>query len=414
MTRQKTQDRRLRPEAVEHEAVEHEAVGHKAVGHNRSLPLVLILVLSLTLVWVSAWAAISSGDRSLGTANFVWAEFALGSLRETSYFAGEMVRAESEEDEVVVQLPSTYKKMNIPKANPITKAKVELGKQLYFDKRLSADDSISCASCHDPQHGWSEPAKHSTGFNGLKGNRNAPTILNSSFSVSQFWDGRAASLEDQALGPIQNPIEMNMPLEQLEKKLSAIVGYQEQFQAVFGTQVNREGIALALAAFERTIVSGEAAYDRFKAGDQQALSPSAAAGMKLFFGKANCSACHAGGTFSNSAFHNIGIGIDSLKPDLGRFVHSNLEGDLGSFKVPSLRDIALTAPYMHDGSLATLEEVVDYYNKGGTDNPQLDEEIYSLGLSDQQKADLITFLKEALTSEQPLVIDPPNLPQSVE
>jgi cytochrome c peroxidase len=197
----------------------------------------------------------------------------------------------------------------------------------------------------------------------------------------------------------------------LEKKINAIAGYREEFQNVFGTDATADNIAKAIGAFERTVLSGNAPYDRFKAGDKSALSEAAQRGMKVFFNAALCSSCHSGANFSDGAFHNIGIGMDHDDADHGRFVHSKLEGDKGSFKTPTLREIARTAPYMHDGRFATLEEVIDYYDKGGTPNPQLDEEIFPLKLTAQQKADLVTFLKEGLASETYPAMEPPQLPK---
>lgn len=297
-----------------------------------------------------------------------------------------------------------------PKDNPQDEAKVELGRMLYFDKRLSADNTVSCASCHDPKFGWSNNDATAVGVGGQRGGRSAPTIINSAYQKFQFWDGRAGSLEEQALGPIANPIEMNLPIEECVKKLAAIEGYQKRFTAVFGSGVNKDNLAKAIAAFERTIVSGNAPYDRFKAGEKTALSDEAHAGMKLFFGKANCSACHNGPHFSDSAFHNVGVGQSAKEVDQGRRKISNIEGDQGSFRTPTLREIARTAPYMHDGSLKTLEDVVEYYNQGGTKNDYLDEEIYPLKLSDAEKKALVTFLKEGLASSAYPDIAAPELP----
>jgi cytochrome c peroxidase len=308
-------------------------------------------------------------------------------------------------------VPAGLKALPIPADNPMTAAKVELGKQLYFDKRLSRDNTISCASCHDPAKGWSNGEAFATGVRGQKGGRSAPTIVNSAYQRFQFWDGRANELEGQALGPIQNPIEMDLTLDEVVGKLNQIEGYREQFQQVFGTDVTSEGIAQAIASFERTVLSGDAPYDRFKAGDEQALSESAQRGMAIFFGKGHCSACHQGANFTDGAFHNVGVGMDASEPDVGRQAISNLLGDRGSFKTPTLREIARTAPYMHDGSLPTLEAVVDHYAKGGVANDQLDEEIYELKLTPQDKADLVTFLKEGLSSEQYPDITPPALPE---
>lgn len=299
-----------------------------------------------------------------------------------------------------------------PEDNPLTEAKVALGKQLYFDKRLSQDESVSCASCHDPAKGWSNADAFATGVKGARGGRSAPTIINSVYNVFHFWDGRAGSLEEQALGPVQNPIEMAMKLEDVEKRLNEIEGYRRQFREVFGTdRVTRDGIAKAIAAYERTILSGDAPFDRFKAGESDALSEPARRGMDLFFGKAQCSACHVGPNFTDNGFHNVGIGMDKEEPDLGRFEQTKLLGDRGSFKTPTLREINRTAPYMHDGSLKTLEDVVDHYSKGGIPNPQLDEGIFKLNLSEQEKADLVTFLKEGLSSDSYPLHEAPELPE---
>ncbi len=297
-----------------------------------------------------------------------------------------------------------------PADNPFTKEKAELGKLLYFDPRLSRDNTVSCATCHDPKKGWSNGEAVATGIGGQKGGRSAPSIINAAFAPLQFWDGRAVGLEGQALGPVQNPIEMNLTLLEMEKKLNAIKGYRDQFKKVFGTsEVTAENVGKALAAFERTLIFGNAPYDKFKSGDKTALSESAQRGHKLFFGKANCSACHSGPTFTDGAFHNIGMGVKGEKPDLGRFEHSKLEGDKSSFKTPGLREILRTAPYMHDGSHKTLKEVVEYYNKGGEPNPQLDEEIFPLKLTPQEVDDLVRFLEEGLSGEYPDVV-PPKLP----
>lgn len=201
-----------------------------------------------------------------------------------------------------------------------------------------------------------------------------------------------------------------MTLEEVVERLNGIEGYRAQFQKVFGTDVTAENIGRAIAAYERTVLSGDAPYDRFKDGDESALSEAAQRGMKLFFGKANCSACHAGSNFTDNAFHNIGVGMEVDEPDQGRFVISSLGGDTGSFKTPTLREIARTAPYMHDGSMKTLEEVIAHYNKGGGSNPYLDEEMFPLNLTQQQQADLVTFLKEGLSSENYPNHQPPELP----
>jgi cytochrome c peroxidase len=310
-----------------------------------------------------------------------------------------------------LSVPKGLGELRVHKDNPLSAKKVELGRQLFFDPRLSKDNTVSCATCHDPNKGWSNGHAVATGIRGQKGGRSAPTIINAGYQAFQFWDGRADELEGQALGPIQNPIEMDMNLEELEGKLNKIDGYRRQFKEVFGSDVTRDGIAKSIAAFERTILSGDAPFDRFKAGDTKALSEAAQRGMKVFFNKAQCSACHTGPNFTDGGFHNIGMGMDKKEPDIGRETLTKLLGDRGSFKTPTLREIARTAPYMHDGSLKTLEEVVDYYNKGGHPNPQLDESIFRLHLTDQEKADLVTFLKEGLASPSYPLVQPPELPK---
>ena len=294
-----------------------------------------------------------------------------------------------------------------PKDNPSTPEKISLGKQLFFDGRLSADNKVSCASCHDPAKGYSNGDPFATGVEGQKGGRNSPTIINAAYGKLQFWDGRAKSLEDQAMGPVQNPIEMKMSLDDVVKKLNAIEGYKKQFQQVFGTDVTSDGMAKAIAAYERTVLSGDAPFDKFKAGDKAALSESAARGLKLFTGKANCTACHAGASFTDNSFHNVGVPGN----DEGRAAINKSSGDKGAFKTPTLREIARSAPYMHDGSMKTLEEVVAHYNKGGTPHPQLDEELFPLKLTDAEAADLVTFLKEGLASASYPAHTAPELPK---
>jgi cytochrome c peroxidase len=309
------------------------------------------------------------------------------------------------------ELPLGLRKVKHPKNNLSTPAKIALGKQLFFEPRLSRDNDISCASCHDPKKGFSNGERFATGFKGKKGGRSAPTVINTAYNRFQFWDGRSGSLEDQALGPIQNPIEMNLTLEEAVERLNKIAGYRKQFQAVFGTAATSDGIGKAIAAYERTVLSGDAPIDHFKAGDKKALSAGAERGRKLFFGKANCSACHSGSKFTDNGFHNIGIGMDVKQPDVGREAISNLKGDRGAFKTPTLREAARTAPYMHDGSLKTLEDVVEHYNGGGLANPFLDEELFKLGLSKEEKADLVTFLKAGLASKNYPMHEAPTLPK---
>jgi cytochrome c peroxidase len=309
------------------------------------------------------------------------------------------------------KVPLGLPALSVPKDNPQTPEKIALGKQLYFDKRLSRDNTVSCASCHDPAKGWSNGERFATGVRGQKGGRSAPTIINAAYWPMQFWDGRAKHLEGQALGPIANPIEMDLTIKEAVERLNKIEGYKKQFKAVFGTDATSDALAKAIASFERTVLSGDAPYDRFKAGDKSALSEAAQRGMTVYFKKANCTSCHGGGNFSDGAFHNVGIGMNAKEPDVGRYAVTKLLGDRGSFRTPTLREIGRTAPYMHDGSIKTLEEVVEHYVRGGVKNPQLDEEIFPLRLDAKQKADLVTFLKEGLSSKSYPMVKAPELPK---
>jgi cytochrome c peroxidase len=294
-----------------------------------------------------------------------------------------------------------------PKNNPYSAAKAELGRLLYFDKRLSADGTVSCATCHEPEHAYTDGFAVSTGIGGQKGNRSAPTVINRAFSLAQFWDGRAATLEEQAKGPIANPIEMGNTHEACAATISKIAGYRPLFAKAFGNdQIDIDRIAMAIATFERTILSGNAPYDRYKKGDKKAMSAEQVRGMSVFFDKAKCDRCHENSNFTLNAYSNIGIGMDKPDPDVGRYSQTKDSRDWGVFKVPTLRDIEHTAPYMHDGSLKTLEEVVDYYDKGGTPNKNLDGNIRKLNLTDQEKKDLVSFLK-ALSGEGWQAAQPP-------
>ena len=300
----------------------------------------------------------------------------------------------------------------IPEDNPLTPDKVALGQQLYFDPRLSADGTVACATCHNPRFGFTDGQAVSTGIKGQKGGRSAPTTINRAFSTLQFWDGRAASLEEQAKGPLVNPIEMGNPSHAaVVERLKPIAGYREAFQRVFGTaDFTIEHVAKAIAAYERTNLSGNAPVDRFRAGDTTALSAAAQRGLALSEGKARCGRCHTPGNFTDEQFHNTGVGMDKPQPDLGRYAITKQEKDKGAFKTPTLRDIALTAPYFHDGSMQTLEEVVEFYNKGGIKNPSLSKEMVPLSLTVQEQADLVAFLR-SLTGEVAFAVFAPELPR---
>lgn len=287
-----------------------------------------------------------------------------------------------------------------PPDNPYTKEKAELGRLLFFDKRISSDQSVSCASCHAPEHAFGDSQPVATGIGGQKGGRSAPTVINRAYSTLQFWDGRASSLEEQAKGPIANPLEMTSykDADQAHKAcvacLKGIPGYVARFKKVFGTEdFTIDHVTKAIATFERTVLSADASFDRYQAGDKKAMTSEQVRGMDIFYNKTACDSCHIGFNFTDGSYENIGIGMDKVSPDLGRYVVTRRDEEKGAFKTPTLREIEHTAPYMHDGSLKTLEDVVEHYNKGGIKNPWLDERLKPLNLSAQEKKDLVSFLK---------------------
>jgi len=317
--------------------------------------------------------------------------------------------------------------------NPLTRAKIELGRQLYFDKRLSADATVSCASCHDPSMGYSAHTKTGVGIRGQLGGRNSPVSFNRILTGAQFWDGRADSLEAQAVGPIQNPIEMGFTHEGVVKRLRELPVYKKQFDKIFG-ELTIDHVGQAIAAFERAIVTSPSPYDYYEqmkafagldaediaddpelakryaaakaAVEAHPMSEEAKRGREIFFTeKGNCTACHVGANLADEKFHNIGIGMQADKPDLGRVAISKDPKDTGAFKTPTVRNVALTAPYMHDGSIATLEEVVEWYDRGGHPNPSLSEKIRPLRLSAQDKADLVAFMQACTSPTPPVQID---------
>ncbi len=311
---------------------------------------------------------------------------------------------------VAIEAPLGLPPVSIPPDNPPTAESIALGRKLFYDTRLSADDTISCATCHNSQLSFTDGMPGSMGIGKQIGRRNAPTILNAAYYSSFFWDGRAASLEQQAGGPIANPVEMGQSHELSIKKFEKIPEYKQDFEKVFGPgRLTIEKIEMALASFERTVLSGDSPFDRYLYRDEKtALSESAIRGLAVFTDKkrGNCSTCHTIGEtyslFTDNKFHNLGAGI-SVKGelvDLGRYEQTKVEADKGAFRTPSLRNVAGTAPYMHDGSLKTLKDVVEFYVGGGTSNPQLDPDIKELKLTGQEKADLVAFL-ESLTGTQP-------------
>ncbi|MBI3621686.1 MAG: cytochrome-c peroxidase [Nitrospirae bacterium] len=281
-----------------------------------------------------------------------------------------------------------------PKNNPTTPAKVALGRQLFFDTRLSGDNRFSCAWCHNPSLAFGDGLPRASGFGNKELNRHSPTVLNAAYSAKQFWDGRADTLEDQAKGPITNQDEMNINPENLVKKLSAIPTYQKQFNTVFGAAPSLDTVAMAIAAYERTLVTPDTPYDRYMKGDKKALTEQQKRGLVLFISRAACSRCHNGPNLSDDKFHNLAVPpAGPLKDDLGRYGVTHDEKDRRAFRTVTLRNVALTAPYMHNGAFKTLEEVVDFYNKGGGNDPNKDPEIFELHLTAEEQQDLIAFLK---------------------
>jgi cytochrome c peroxidase len=295
--------------------------------------------------------------------------------------------------------PAGLPPVSFPNDNPYSPAKAELGRLLYFDKRLSADGTVSCASCHDPKFAFTDGAATSTGIKGQKGGRSAPTIINRAYTLAQFWDGRSPTLEDQAKGPMANPIEMGNTHDAIVTKIKGVAGYKPLFAKAFGSEeINIDRIAMAIANFERTVFSGNAPYDKYKRGIKTAMTPDQVRGMTVFFEKAKCDRCHEGANFTLNMFANLGVGADKPEPDVGRFAVTKNPAHWGQFKTPTLREIEKTGPYMHDGSLKTLEEVVEFYNKGGIPNKNLDANMKPLNLTDQEKKDLVAFMK-ALSGE---------------
>ncbi|MBS1789038.1 MAG: c-type cytochrome [Acidobacteria bacterium] len=332
-------------------------------------------------------------------------------------------------------LPADTWSFYVPRNNPMSAAKVELGRKLFFDARLSADGKISCASCHDPKLAFGDGKPVAEGIGGQLGSRNSPSLFNAMFYPNQFWDGRAEGLEDQAIQPLTNPIEMgNRSYDDVVTRLKGLAEYYSAFQSVFGGEPSIARVGQALAAYERTLVSGDSAFDRFNAGDSSAMSDAAKRGLAIFRGRARCSRCHtfseAMPFFTDFQYHNTGVAmsnphfdklsrvafdvvdtpqskevIDRLAKqpggeELGRVRFSYVVFDIGAFRTPTLRNIALTAPYFHDGSARTLAEVVRFYNEGGKANVAREWDLAPLGLSEDEQRDLVAFL-ESLTGKLP-------------
>jgi len=313
---------------------------------------------------------------------------------------------------VEIKTPLGLPPVPVPLNNPETAESIALGRRLFFEPKLSLHDSVSCASCHNPALGFTDGQRYSKGATGKMGTRNALTIINAAYAPIQFWDGRATTLEDQAGSPMANPTEMDLAHDVAVSKLQADPVYRKQFEAAFGPgPVTIGKVTRALASFERTLLSGDSPFDKYEfGGDKSALSASAIRGLAIFRDrtKGNCVTCHTindkFALFTDGKFHNIGVSVDDEGnlTDLGRYNETKKEADKGAFKTPTLRNIAKTAPYMHDGSLKTLKDVVDFYAGNGNSNPYLDKEMKAINLSGPERADLVEFLK-SLTGEMPSV-----------
>ena len=297
------------------------------------------------------------------------------------------------------RLSSAMTPVGVPLDNPHTDAKAALGKRLFFDKILSNDRTVSCGTCHEPERAFADTKALAVGVFGRVGKRHSPALINRAFGRMHFWDGRATTLEQQVVQPISDPNEMDLTVEEAVKRLTAEKSYRDEFQAVFERPVSAADLGRALATYLRTIRSGDSPYDKFAAGDTSALTADQQQGMQIFRGKARCTFCHAEPLFTDEAFQNTGVAwredATSYQDD-GRFVVSGAERDRGKFKTPTLREIARTAPYMHDGSLATLEDVVNFYDAGGRMNRNLFPLLKPIGLTPTEKQQLIKFL-EALS-----------------
>ena len=323
---------------------------------------------------------------------------------------------------VQIAVPLGLPPVPVPADNPPTAETIALGRRIYYDPILSVDNTISCATCHHPDFGFTDGKQFSEGVNGQLGGRNAPTVFNTAYFTTQFWDGREPSLEKQAEGPVQNSVEMAHTLETVEKAMMADPSYVAAFEEAFGTgEITYEMVEKAIASFERTIVSGNSPFDRWHfGGDEKAVSTAVKRGFEVFRDpkQGNCAACHTVdedyALFTDNKFHNLGVGanIEGLLEDLGRYEVTQNDADRGAFKTPSLRNIAQTGPYMHDGNLKTLKDVIDFYVGGGNSNPHLDPEMKPLDfLTGQERADLLAFL-ESLTGEMLLNVGPPEAEQA--
>lgn len=322
-----------------------------------------------------------------------------------------------------------------PPGNPTTPEKVALGKKLFFDRRLSGDGTMNCATCHDPETGFADALPISLSYPTTRNWRNAPGLLNAAYRKTLFRDGRSVSLEEQALFPMMSPFEMNRNLDYLEEVLKTVPEYVEAFRSIFGGEITRQRAAMAIAAFERTLLSRDTPLDRHLRGESGALTAKQRAGLDLFTAKAGCSACHNGPNLTDERFHNLGVPDDpktkedprvlatarfvgkvsgfpayrTMSEDPGRFLVTKDPADWKAFATPPLREVAATAPYMHNGALGTLGEVIDFYDRGGGDDPKKSPLLRPLGLSKEEKESLREFLATGLSGGMPNV-RPPAVP----
>ncbi|HEV3142541.1 MAG TPA: cytochrome c peroxidase [Gemmataceae bacterium] len=293
-------------------------------------------------------------------------------------------------DKVLLGLPER----EVPKDNPLSAERIRLGRQLFFDPILSVDKTVACASCHSPEHGFAGPGERPRGIRGQQTPRKAPSLLNRAYGTSFFWDGRAKSLEEQALRPIEDPSEMGSKMPDVLKRLSEHGEYKTKFEQAFSDGVTSANLGKAIASFERVLLRGDGPVDRFRErGQRSAMTSEQLHGQWLYESKGGCWKCHGGHNFTDELFHNTGVRWGKEPLDLGRFSVTKQETDRGKFKTPSLRGVVLTAPYMHDGSLKTLDDVVDFYNQGGGKNPHLDPLLTPLNLNKEEKQALVAFLK---------------------
>jgi cytochrome c peroxidase len=331
-----------------------------------------------------------------------------------------VAHAESAEKKLTLPLnPADFQMWRLPSQMPFpadnkpTPARVELGKMLFFDPRLSRDSTMSCATCHNPMFGWSDGLATARGHHGLLLGRASPPVYNTGYNSIQMWDGRAKTLEDQAMGPLKADVEMNADFERVFAWLNSNPGYKQAFQKAYpGEGINETTASKAIASFERTIAGGDSRFDKWLAGDRKALSAQEQRGFAVFLDKdkGNCAVCHAAPNFTDNGFHNVGLasfGVES--PDVGRYAQRKLPAMMGAFKTPSLRNVEATAPYFHDGSAKTLMDVVDHYARGGDVKTNLSPEMKALDLTQQDKEDLVAFMRALTPPHKPFVL--PELPR---